>query len=84
MKNMYNYSEYLAEVHSLKVSQHQEYINCIAVIKKHVQYQISNQLSDVKLLQSRLIKLNTMMSIHEMMIRRMQAGKTSMDIVSLN
>ncbi|MEQ8470472.1 MAG: hypothetical protein RIC35_04770 [Marinoscillum sp.] len=84
MKNIYNYSEYLAEVHGLKVSEHTEYIKCITVIKRHVQHQLDSNAADSKLLRSRLSKLNTMMSIHEMMIRRMQSGKSALHLVGLN
>lgn len=84
MKQRYNYLEYLAEVNSLTTTEHKEYLKCITVIKKHVLKQISTVETDMDMLTGRLKKLESMGSIHQMMIRRLQSGISGKELVQLN
>ncbi|WP_258097726.1 hypothetical protein [Marinoscillum pacificum] len=84
MKQRYNYLEYLAEVNNLSTTEHREYLKCITVIKKHVLKQISGVESDMDILKGRLNKLESMGSIHQMMIQRLQSGISGKELVQLN
>lgn len=84
MKNRYNYSDYLAEVHSLSAREHAEYIRCIDVIKSHVQKQLDTHQTEIKVALGRLNKLNTMIGIHKMMIKRSETSVDTLELVRLN
>ncbi|MAE86426.1 MAG: hypothetical protein CMB80_27070 [Flammeovirgaceae bacterium] len=84
MKQRYNYLEYLAEVNNLSTKEHKEYLKCISVIRKHVQKQIDSLEADLDILKGRLTKLESMGSIHQMMIRRLQSGMSARELAGLN
>lgn len=84
MEQHYTYLDYLAEVNNLTTNEHQEYLNCISVIKKHVLKQLNNFETDEGLLRGRLSKLDSMGNIHQMMIRRLESGISARELAKLN
>ncbi|WP_421869237.1 hypothetical protein [Marinoscillum sp.] len=84
MKQNYTYLDYLAEVNNLNLSEHREYLNCMEVIKRHALKQSATLETTNDLWESRLGKLDSMINIHTMMIRRLQSGKSANELVRLN
>lgn len=84
MEQNYTYLDYLAEVNSLTSREHQEYLNCITVIRKHVLKQMDAKETDEGVLRGRLDKLNSMGDIHQMMIRRLASGISARELAKLN
>ncbi len=84
MKQHYTYLDYLAEVNNLELREHNEYLQCLTVIKKHVLNQFERSGVNQEILNSRLDKLESMTKIHSMMKNRLQSGKTAKELISLN